>query len=256
MRTDSSSWKDLAAIPKRVFSSSSICPGVTFVWLARIVPFARSATWTSDQLTRFLQQASTDRFFALWVLEATTGMRRGELAGARTDALDLEAGTLLVAPTRVVIDGQVQDSDGKSDRSWRVIALDPWTVAILADLVRRIEAERVELGDSYRDHGLLFCWEDGRPPHPDTFTTRFNRIADKAGLPRIRLHDVRHSYATIGRRARVDAKALSRRVGHASVSFTMSTYMHDDLEVDREVASALAEMIPVGVPDLRVEAKG
>jgi len=79
----------------------------------------------------------------------------------------------------------------------------------------------------------VFCWEDGRPPHPDTIPTRFNRLAQAAGLPRIRLHDVRHSYATAGRLARVDTKALSQRVGHTSVSLTMETYMHGDLEADR-----------------------
>jgi integrase len=214
------------------------------------VPRAARRTWTVDQLARFLQVASADRFFALWVLEATTGMRRGELAGVRVHALDLAAGTLLIAPTRVVIDGQVHDSDGKSDGSWRVIALDALTLRILANLAEQIEVERAELGDTYQDLGLLFCWPDGSAPHPDTFTTRFNRIADRAGLPRIRLHDVRHSYTTIGRRAKVDAKALSRRIGHSSVSFTMATYMHDDLEVDREVASALAEVILSGLPNV------
>ena len=162
----------------------------------------------------------------------------------------------MIAPTRVVIDGQVHDSDGKSDGSWRVIALDALTLKILADLVQQIEAERVDIGDAYQDSGLFFCWPDGTAPHPDTFTTRFNRIADRAGLPRIRLHDVRHSYTTIGRRAKVDAKALSRRVGHSSVSFTMAMYMHDDLEVDREVASALAEVILSGLPNVQGEPKG
>ncbi|HEV7831575.1 MAG TPA: tyrosine-type recombinase/integrase, partial [Pseudonocardiaceae bacterium] len=99
-----------------------------------------------------------------------------------------------------------------------------------------------------QDLGLLFCWEDGRPPHPDTITARFNRLAKAAGLPRIRLHDVRHSYATAGRLARVDTKALSQRVGHTSVSFTMETYMHGDLEADREVAHALASVILAGLP--------
>lgn len=149
--------------------------------------------------------------------------------------------------------GRRPRSAARPTRTARAGALDPWTLGILADLVRRIEAERAELGNAYRDHGLLFCWEDGQPPHPDTFTTRFNRIAERAGLPRIRLHDVRHSYTTIGRRARVDAKALSRRVGHASVGFTMSTYMHDDLEVDREIAAVLAELMLAGMPELHIK---
>jgi len=207
------------------------------------VPRQTRKTWTVEQLSRFLQQARTDRFFPLWVLEATSGMRRSELAGVRRDGIDHNDGTLLVGPTRVVIDGQVIDEDGKSDDSWRTIALDPYTLGVLRAHVHQLDQERIEAGELYQDHGLLFCWEDGRPPHPDTITARFRRITNAAGLPPIKLHELRHTYATAGRRAKVDTKALSRRVGHASVSFTMETYMHDDLEADREVAEALASVI-------------
>jgi hypothetical protein len=190
-----------------------------------------------------------DRFFALWVLEATTGMRRSELAGVHRDGIDFDISTLTVGSNRVVIDGKVVEEDGKSDNSRRTIALDPYTPGVLRSHMNMLDAERAVAGEPYQDHGLLFCWEDGRPPHPDTITTRFNRLAQAAGLPRIRLHDVRHSYATAGRLARVDIKALSQRVGHTSVSFTMETYMHGDLEVDREVAQTLASVILAGLPD-------
>jgi hypothetical protein len=90
---------------------------------------------------------------------------------------------------------------------------------------------------------VLFCWEDGRPPHPDTITRRFKRLAASAGLPEIDLHDVRHSYAAAGRGARIDWKALSKRIGHADVAFTMKQYVQTDLESDRQVANTLAELI-------------
>jgi integrase len=92
------------------------------------------------------------------------------------------------------------------------------------------------------DHGLLFCWEDGTPPHPDTITRRFYKLT-AAGLPRINLHDVRHSYATAGRNARIGWKALSARIGHADAAFTMKQYVPADLEADRQVANILAELI-------------
>ena len=89
----------------------------------------------------------------------------------------------------------------------------------------------------------MFCWQDGRPPHPDTITRRFKQLAAAAGLPEIDLHDVRHSYATAGRDARIDWKALSQRIGHADVAFTMKQYVQTDLEADRRVANTLAELI-------------
>jgi hypothetical protein len=83
---------------------------------------------------------------------------------------------------------------------------------------------------------------DGRP-HPDTITRRFKKLAAAAGLPEIDLHDVRPSYATAGRDAKIDWKALSQRIGHADVAFTMKQYVQTDLEADRQVANTLAALI-------------
>ena len=95
------------------------------------VPRKGRKVWTVAQLQRFLQHARSDRFFALWVLEATSGMRRCELAGACRDLLDLDAGTLAIEVTRVVVDGQVIESDGKTENAQHVLALDPFTLAAL-----------------------------------------------------------------------------------------------------------------------------
>ena len=207
------------------------------------VPRKGRKVWTVTQLQTFLQWARTDRFFALWVLEATSGMRRCELAGVRRDLLDLAAGTLEIDVTRVVVDGQVIESDGKTEYAQHVLALDPFTLAVLKVHVEMLDRERKDLGPDYNDHGVLFCWPDGRPPHPDTITRRFKQLAAAAGLPEIDLHDVRHSYATAGRDAKIDWKALSQRIGHADVAFTMKQYVQTDLEADRQVANTLAALI-------------
>jgi integrase len=211
------------------------------------VPRKRRRTWNVAQLRTFLQRARTDRFFALWVLEATSGMRRCELAGAHRDLLDLDAGTLDIGPTRVVVNGKVIESDGKTENAQHVLALDPFTLAALRVHVEMLNRERKEFGPDYHDLGWLFCWENGTPPHPDTITKRFKRLAAAAGLPEIDLHDVRHSYATAGRDARIDWKALSTRIGHADVAFTMKQYVQTDLEADRQVANTLAELIIGGM---------
>jgi integrase len=145
--------------------------------------------------------------FSLWVLEVTSGFRRCEPAGAQHDALD------------------------------------PFTLAALKVHVEMLDQERKDFGPDYHDGGWLFCWEDGRPPHPDTITRRFKQLSESAGLPNIDLHDVRHSYATAGRNAGIDWKALSERIGHADVAFTMKRYVQTDLVADRQVANTLAELI-------------
>jgi integrase len=194
-----------------------------------------------------LQRSRQDRFFALWVPEATSGMRRCELAGARVDLLDLDAGTLQIESTRVVVDGKVIESDGKTENAQHVLALDPFTFAVLRVHVEMLDQERKDSGPDYHDDGWLFCWESGKPPHPDTITRRFKKLARAAGLPEIDLHDVRHSYATAGRNAKIDWKALSKRIGHADVAFTMKQYVQTDLEADREVANTLADLILGGL---------
>jgi integrase len=205
----------------------------------------RPETWDADQLRVFLRHAETDRFHALWVLVATTGMRRSELAGADRAFLDLDAGLLTIAPTRVVVDGKAVDEDGKTQSGRRTVSLDPHTVAVLRGHLAMLDEERKTWGDSYPDHGKLFCFEDGRPIHPDTVTRRFNRLVDRTGLPRITLHGVRHSYATVSVDAGINPKAISERIGHSSVAFTMQTYVQrsGDLVRDASAAATVAGVI-------------
>jgi integrase len=172
------------------------------------------------------------------------GTRRG---AAQRHRLDLDAGTLAIGPTRVVVDGKVIESDGKTENTQHFLALDPFTLAILKAHVDALDQERRDLGPDYHDGGWLFCRENGKPPHPDTITRRFKKPAEQAGLPEINLHDVRHSYATAGRNAKIDWTALSKRIGHADVAFTMKQYVQTDLEADREVANILADLIIGGL---------
>ena len=220
------------------------------------VPRKGRKVWTVGQLQTFLQRSRQDRFFALWVLEVTSGMRRCELAGARRDLLDLDAGTLEIDTTRVVVDGKVIESDGKTENAQHLLALDPFTLAVLKVHVELLDQERKDFGPDYQDHGVLFCWENGKPPHPDTITRRFKRLAKAADLPEIDLHDVRHSYATAGHDAKIDWKALSKRIGHADVAFTMKQYVQTDLASDRQVANTLAELIIGGALASTVIADG
>jgi integrase len=210
------------------------------------VPRKGRKVWTVAQLQTFCSARGLTGSSPCGCSKPPSGMRRCELAGVRRDLLDLDAGTLAIEVTRVVVDGKVIESDGKTENAQHVLALDPFTLAALKAHVEQLDRERAEFGPDYHDHGVLFCWENGKPPHPDTITRRFKQLAAAAGLPEIDLHDVRHSYATAGRDARIDWKALSKRIGHADVAFTMKQYVQTDLEADRQVANTLAELIVGG----------
>jgi integrase len=197
-------------------------------------------TWTPAQLATFLRQAHGDRFFAMWLLFTTTGLRRSEAVGALRDAVNLDAGTISLVSTRVIAAGKAQASTGKTLRSRRLLSLDPTTIEALRVHLDALHAERDAWGPDYRDHGLLFCWPDGRPIYPDTITERFGRLIERAGLPIIRLHDVRHTYATMALRAGINPKIVSTRLGHASVAFTLEVYTADVPELDRAAADQIS----------------
>jgi len=112
------------------------------------------------------------------------------------------------------------------------LAAEPYQVDSGPRLRRQHCAAALDVGEPphgavYHDRGLLFCWSDGRPIYPETITDHFNRLVDRAGLPLITPHDVRHTYATMSLRAGVNPKIVSTRLGHATVAFTLDTYTED-----------------------------
>lgn len=204
---------------------------------------ARPKPWTIDELAAWLQVALTDRFAGMWVLAATTGMRRSELAGVRRDMLDLERRLLTVEDTRVVVAGRAEDSEGKTEASRRTISLDAFTIGMLRQYLDMLDREREAFGAAYPDHGYLMCFENGRRLHPDTITSRFNRLVDRADVRRVRLHDVRHTWATLARDSGINRKIVTDRLGHANETVTGQIYTHRSEGLDREAAELIARLI-------------
>lgn len=199
--------------------------------------------WDGDQLRAFAAAVTEDRLSALWQLAMTTGMRRGELAGLRWSDVDLDAGRLRVAATRVVVSYRVVETTPKSKSSARTIGLDAGTVAVLRSHRKRQLEERMAWGAGWTDTGLVFTKEDGSGLHPDWITRTFQRATEKAGLPVIPLHALRHSYATAGLEAGVPLKVMSERLGHSTISITADLYSHVREQVDQDAADQVAAFI-------------
>ncbi len=182
--------------------------------------------WTTDEARAFLAAVVEDRLVAAWTLLLTRGLRRGELAGLRWDAVDLEAGTIRIIRTRVLVDGRPVDSVPKTDTGRRMIPLDPSLLATLKSHKTRQGQERWAAGDAWSDEGYVFTDELGRPVYPDLFSERFSALASAAGLRRIRLHDLRHTTASLLIAAGVPVKVVSELLGHASPTITQNIYQH------------------------------
>jgi integrase len=185
----------------------------------------------------------SDRLRALWVTLATTGMRRGEAAGLEWADLDLDAGRAAICRARVSVAYKVQTSTPKSERSRRSVDLDAATVTALRQHRRAQLEERLAYGPGYQNSDLVFTREDGSPPHPERISVMFQSHQAAAGLPRIRLHDLRHTWASLALAAGVSPKVASERLGHASVGFTLDTYSHVIPGLQRDAAQTVADLV-------------
>lgn len=210
-------------------------------------PRARSGVqmrvWSAAELHRFLEHVEADRLYAAWLLAATTGMRRGEVLGLRWKDVQLDAARVAVTNTLILVDNKPVFSPPKSARGRRSVALDASTVAALRSHRTRQLEERLAFGPGYNPDGLAFCREDGTPVRPEGFSTNFEQHNAAAGLPRIRLHDLRHTHATIMLSANVHPKVVSERLGHSSVSITLDTYSHAIPAMQEEAATRAAEVV-------------
>jgi integrase len=186
-------------------------------------------TWSASELASFLDSVHGTRFEPLWTLAATSAMRRGELLALRWSDVDLEAGQLAIPVS-------------KSGRG-RSVALDAGTVVVLRAHRKRQAAEQLAWGPAYQDSGLVFVREDGVPYSPDYVTRAFRKAVARAGAPKIRLHDLRHTWASLALTAGINPKVVSERLGHATVSFTLDTYSHVMPGLQEDAAAKVAALI-------------
>jgi len=186
--------------------------GITTQGTPLLVGLAPGAHEGHDPWASFLGEL-VERGLRAPLLVAATGMRRGELAGLRWVDVDLEAARVSPRRPRVVVNYTVEVSEPKTAKGRRSLALDAVTVAALHEQEERQAEERALVGPGWQDSGLVFTRPDGAPIHPDLLSDWFERLAREARLPKIRLHDVRHSYASAALAAGIPAKIVSERLG-------------------------------------------
>jgi integrase len=212
---------------------------------AAVAPRYRSVTppmrsWTATQLAMFLDAARNREIFPAFRVSAFTGMRRGEVLGLRWGAVDLPRKRLTVTANVQLLDGKITLQAPKTRTSRRTLDLDTTTVEILATWRETQRQNYRQVGD---DDWVFTGARRGTPFHPDLYSQTFDRTVARLDIPRIRLHDLRHTHATLLLKDGVPLKVVSERLGHSSPAFTMTTYQHVLPGMGAHAAAQFAELI-------------
>jgi integrase len=210
------------------------------------------AVWTAEQAGRFLDRAAKDRLYPLFHLVAYRALRRGEAVGLRWEDVDLGTGSIRITQQIVQLGWKTEVGDPKTQHGERTISIDEATVRVLRRWRDIQQRERTTWGPDADTTGLVFTREDGTGLHPDLATDGFQRLSRLAGLPPIRLHDLRHTAASLALQAGVPMKVVSEQLGHSSLAIT-ADWGHlplagDYTSVLPAVAKAAAEAVAGVIP--------
>ncbi len=208
----------------------------------------RPDVWTGDQLRRFIAFVADSRYLPPWIFLATTGCRRGEALGLRWE--DLDRATAVISRQVTAVDHQIRIKELPKTKRGHLIRLDGGTVDMLRQWRARQNQERLLLGPGYHDDGWVFCMADGQVFHPERFgreftrkQTAFNRAEPDQPLPHLKLHGLRHTWATLALEEGIDIHIVSERLNHSSTSVTREIYTHVTPPMQSDAAERVAEHI-------------
>ena len=185
-----------------------------------------------EQMDSFLREARDSGVFEMYYVELATGLRRGELLGLKWEDIDFEHGNLRVKRQIARIDGEVVEAPLKTKNAYR-------TLPLADDTIQVLNQQRKKTGSS----PWVFPSPTGGPISPDSVLHMLHRVLKRAGLPRVRFHDLRHTFATLALQNGVDIKTVSGMLGHFSAGFTLDTYAHVTTSAQKEAAKTVGKVL-------------
>lgn len=208
------------------------------------LPHVEVRPYSLDEARKFLKAVDSLRLEARWIIGIALGLRQGEVLGLRWNDVDLAAGTLRVRGQlqRDPDTGDLVFVETKTARSRRTLPVPPTVLAALRRHQERQAAERLD-ADSWTDPGLVFATRVGTPIHPRNDYRSFREIIRQAGLRQVRLHDLRHTAASVLLAQGVPARVVMEILGHSQISVTLNIYAHVAPEMAREAASRLEKAL-------------
>jgi integrase len=233
------------------FKQAMLWSLIPYNYVERTEPFRHERKtmqiWSMQDTVKFLDHAKANRLYAMFYLAISAGLRSGELRALQWS--DLQGKTLHVQRSLARIKGELILSTPKTEKGKRKVSLTIETLEVLAQHRKQQEAERGTFGTTWTDLGLIFCKQDGTYITNSNLEGIWNRLMASSGVPRVRIHDLRHLNVSIRRKLGQDAKLIADQVGHTDPAFTQYLYTHlfeDDIE---NAAVDLSAILPKSDPD-------
>ncbi|WP_309573285.1 site-specific integrase, partial [Deinococcus sp.] len=212
----------------------------------------KDKAWTQDDLKTFLDANADEWYAPVFGVMAMTGLRRAEVCGLRWSLVDLKAGTLQVLETTVTVEGRAQADTPKNKSSFRTIPLRPEAVALLKlHRSRQVDTrrERQRAGLPWGDHmgdDFVLTRRDGVAPHPDSLRKLYRAMCERAGVPPLRIHDLRGTSATHFAQQGMSMDVVAKILGHSSAATTRAFYRDVQSEELRDAVAKLPRLFTSG----------
>ena len=188
-------------------------------------------TIPAEQLQAFLEEARATGVYEMYYIELATGLRRGELLGLKWQDIDWKNGIIKVRRQVARVDGKIVEAPLKTKNSYRAVTISQQAIEVL-------KQQKAKTNDQY-----VFPSPNGGPISPDSVNNMLKRVLERAGIPKVRFHDLRHTFATIALQNGVDIKTVSGMLGHFSAGFTLDTYAHVTTAAQKEAAQTMGNIL-------------
>ena len=184
-----------------------------------------------EQLEAFFKEAKETGVYEMYYIALSTGLRRGELLGLKWPDIDWKNGIIRIRRQVARVDGQIIEAPLKTKNSYRAVTISQQAIEVL-------KMQKRNTNDEY-----VFPSPNGGPISPDSVNNMLKRVLERAGIPKIRFHDLRHTFATIALQNGVDIKTVSSMLGHFSAGFTLDTYAHVTTAAQKEAAETMGNIL-------------
>lgn len=197
-------------------------------------------SYTKEQLNTLLDAAKDTKLELPVYLAGYLGLRREEIVGLRWKNVDLEGRLIHIREVRTSAGSQEVVKTPKTEKSRRVLFITDELLEVLLKVKNKQEEHKRMLGDEYIDSGYVYVHDNGKPYRVNSVTEQFKKFLERNGLPKIRLHDLRHTFASILYEAGVDLKAISEALGHSDLGTTNKIYTHRFDKTHKKTVTAMS----------------